>query len=165
MDKQIIRVGMDIGGVIRSKYSESKPVKEYLATSPLKNAIEVIKNIIELCGAENTFIISKCPMYAEKVIMTWLDDQNVFTDIGFIRSNVHFCRERTDKAKIAKQLGLTYFIDDRVEVLDAMRDIVSYRILFTGGGNHEKSDDKTIISIDSWDSIQDNIQKRYTNLK
>ena len=150
---------MDIGGVIRTRFDKTKSIEEYLAATPLKQASEVIGNIINLCGADNTFIISKCPLYAENVIMKWLDSQNFFTDIGFISSNVYFCRERTDKAQIAKQLSLTHFIDDRVEVLDAMQDTVSNRILFTGGGNHEKSDDKTIISLDSWDSVQDYIAK------
>lgn len=159
MDNHTIRVGMDVHGVIMVKFDKSKSIEEYLSTSPLKHAMKVIKNIIDLYGAENTFIISKCPMYAEDEIIKWLDNQNFFTDIGFIHSNVYFCRERTDKAPIAKQLRLTHFIDDRVEVLDAMKDVVSNRILFTGGGNHEESDDKTITGLDSWGSVQDRITK------
>jgi hypothetical protein len=159
MDNHMILIGMDVHGVIMDKFDKSKSVEEYLTTVPLKHATTVIKNIIDLYGPENTFIISKCPMYAEDEIIKWLDNQNFFTEIGFIRSNVYFCRERTDKAPVAKQLRLTHFIDDRVDVLNAMKDVVSNRILFTGGGNHEESDDKTITELDNWDSVQDYITK------
>lgn len=150
----IIHIGIDIGGVIRGDFDKSLSVQQYMAVNPLDNATKVIKSIIDAYGAENTFIISRCPKYAEKVNIKWLEKQKMFADIGFMRKNVYFCRERTDKAKIAKRLKLTHFIDDRVEVLDVMKDIVKYRILFTGGNNHEESNDKSIVALDSWDKVQ-----------
>jgi hypothetical protein len=43
---------------------------------------------------------------------------------------VRFCRERPDKAVIAAELGLTHFVDDRVDVLEHMVGVVTHRYLF-----------------------------------
>lgn len=153
------RIGIDIEGVIRGKTAMSRTIDEYLAATPLKNAAKTIKSLVKLFGSDNIFIISRCPEYAEDVILQWLDNQKFFTDINFDRSNVYFCRERADKAPIAKRLQLTHFIDDRIDVLDAMKDIVANRILFTGGSNHEDNvinDDITILG--NWDSVLEHIK-------
>ncbi|MGB4420643.1 MAG: hypothetical protein WBI29_02490 [Candidatus Saccharimonadales bacterium] len=154
------RIGIDIEGVIRSKTAKSRTIDEYLAATPLKNAARTIKSLVKLFGSDNIFIISRCPEYAENVIIRWLDDQKFFTDINFNRSNVYFCQERLDKSDIARQLELTYFIDDRIDVLDNMKNIVANRILFTGGSNHHDSEiDNNIITLDSWDSVLEYIKR------
>ncbi len=156
----ISRIGIDIEGVIRSKTAKSRTVDEYLAVEPLGSAFKTIKSLVKLFGNDNIFIISRCPEYAEDVILQWLDNQKFFNEIDFNRSNVYFCRERADKAPIAQQLQLTYFIDDRIDVLDAMKDIVANRILFTGGSNHENNIiDDEIIVIDNWDSVLEYTKK------
>lgn len=152
------RIGMDIGGVIRGKATERQSVEEYLVVNPLSDATKVIKALVDKFGSKNIFIISRCPEYAEDVILLWLD-KKIFTNIGFKRSNVYFCRERADKARIAQRLKLSHFIDDRIDVLDAMKDIVVNRILFTGGSNHDNTViDDSIIVLDNWNSILEYIQ-------
>lgn len=154
-----LRIGIDIEGVIRVKTAKSRTIDEYLAATPLKNAAKTIKILVKLFGNENIYIISRCPEYAEDVIIQWLDNQKFFTDINLDRSNVFFCRERADKALIAKRLKLTYFIDDRIDVLDAMKDIVANRILFTGGSNHgDNIINDDIIIFDNWDSVAEYIK-------
>lgn len=159
MNTNKIRIGMDIGGVIRGDFDQSLSMQEYLSETLLANATNVIKDIIDVFGAKNIFIISRCPKFAEEVIIKWLDNQNMFKNIGFIRKNVFFCRERTDKALIAKRLKLTYFIDDRVEVLDAMNNIVNNRILFTRVHKSNTPVDSRILCLDSWNLIHDFIKK------
>jgi hypothetical protein len=150
----VSRIGIDVGGVIRSKAAKPLTIDEYLDASSLRDAAKTIKALVNLCGSDNVYIISRCPKYAEDVILKWLDNQKFFTEINFDRSNVYFCRERADKAPIAKQLQLTYFIDDRIEVLDAMKDIVANRILFTGGSNHHNTEiDDNITVLNKWGSI------------
>lgn len=149
-----LRLGIDIGGVIRAKATGPQSVEEYLVARPLTDVTRVITAFVDIFGSENIFIISRCPEYAEDTMVQWLDKQNFFTSIGFKRSNVYFCRERADKARIANQLKLTHFIDDRIDVLDAMKDIVVNRILFTGGSNHDNTViDNGIIVLDNWDSV------------
>ena len=154
------RIGIDIEGVIRGKTAMSRTIDEYLAATPLKNAAKTIKSLVKLFGSDNIFIISRCPEYAEDVILQWLDNQKFFTDINLDSSNVYFCRERAGKAPIAKRLQLTHFIDDRIDALDAMKDIVANRILFTGGSNHHNTEiDDNIIVLDSWNSILEYIKE------
>ncbi|MEV7330303.1 hypothetical protein [Micromonospora sp. NPDC093244] len=43
--------------------------------------------------------------------------------------SVHFCRTRPDKAPIARRLGLTHVVDDKLEVLGYL-DSVPHRYLF-----------------------------------
>ncbi len=43
---------------------------------------------------------------------------------------VHFCGERNEKARICKKLGITHFIDDRLEVLSYLVGIVPHLFLF-----------------------------------
>jgi hypothetical protein len=42
---------------------------------------------------------------------------------------MHFCRARADKAPICKSLGVTHFVDDRLEVLGYLSS-VPVRYLF-----------------------------------
>ena len=154
------RIGIDIEGVIRAKGNKARSVEEYIDVNPLSDATRVITALVDKFGSENIFIISRCPEYAEDGILQWLGNQKFFTNIGFIRSNIYFCLERADKAIIAKQLKLTYFIDDRIDVLDAMKDIVANRILFTGGSNHDNTViDDSIVVYDNWNSVFDFIKE------
>ena len=161
MNKSSKKIGIDVMGVILPKTIENNgTVEKFMVCPALPNALESISKLVNLYRAENIFIISRCPEYAEVVIAQWLDRQKFFTNIGFKRSNVFFCRERADKAPIVKRLQITYFIDDHIDVLDAMKDIVANRILFTGGSNHPKTEtDENITVLDNWNSIFEYIKR------
>ncbi len=60
----------------------------------------------------------------------WLDHNRFWSETGVQRSHLRFCRQRTEKAEIACELGLTHFIDDRPDVLSAMVAVVPFRFLF-----------------------------------
>lgn len=153
------KIGIDIMGVILPKATETGTFEEFMACSALPGAIQSIKKIVNLYKPQNVFIISRCPELAENGILQWLDNQKFFTDINFDRSNVYFCRERVDKALIAERLQLTFFIDDRIDVLDAMKDIVANRILFTGGSSHgDNVIDDDIIILNNWDFVLEYIK-------
>lgn len=156
----IARIGIDIEGVMRSKNIRPQTVDEYLTTAPLKDAPLAIKEMTKLFGNMNIFLISRCPKYAEKTITEWLNSNRLFNDPNLVSSNIYFCRKRIDKAVIAKRLQLTHFIDDRIDVLDAMKNIVANRILFTGGSNHHNTEiDENITVLDSWNSILEHITR------
>ena len=42
---------------------------------------------------------------------------------GVARGNVRFCRRREEKGGIARELGLTHFVDDHLEVLRYLDDV------------------------------------------
>ena len=54
-----------------------------------------------------------------------------FKDTGIAEDHLHFCRTRPDKAPICRDLGITHFVDDRLDVLGYLTT-VDCRILFRG---------------------------------
>ncbi len=79
------------------------------------------------------FIISKVTPEEEKSAIKWFDEVNFFTETGIKPEQVHFCRERKDKAVIAEKVGLSHHIDDRPEVMFHM-DVNIVKYLFRPEG-------------------------------
>src|SRR6185369_12095724 len=64
-----------------------------------------------------------------------------FDRTGIPPGHVHFVRERLDKAPVCQRLGVTHFVDDRLDVL-AHLETVEHRYLFTGGrADQERPED------------------------
>lgn len=53
----------------------------------------------------------------------WLRMQNIYQQTGIDPDQVWFCLERNEKAEICKVLGITHFIDDRLEVLGYLTSV------------------------------------------
>ena len=151
-----IKIGIDIGGVLRSK-RDSLALNSDMPQPPTPNAIEVMKNLVSRYGKENLYIISKVPEESEELMLIWLRDNGMFEDVGTDPSHVYFCRLRTEKAFIASELKLNYFVDDRAEVLESMNGIVDRRIMYSANGKHENSQDNGIIRLSSWRDIEDDL--------
>lgn len=98
--------------------------KATLGAPPVADAIETIK---ELSERYKLVIISRRMIYSRIFALKWLKKYNVLEYIP--RQSVFF--SLTDKAKntIAKKIEVSVFIDDKIEVLDAMSD-VPHKILF-----------------------------------
>src|SRR5262249_27513350 len=62
----------------------------------------------------------------------WPAHHSLFARARLAATNVHFVRERRDKAPVCERLGVTHFVDDRLDVL-AYLETVEHRYLFTGG--------------------------------
>ena len=75
------------------------------------------------------YVVSKCGEATEARSREWLSHNNFFERTGVPPSNVYFCRERAEKAPICTRLGVTHFVDDRLEVLSYLDD-VPHRYLF-----------------------------------
>jgi hypothetical protein len=50
----------------------------------------------------------------------WLESNGFFEATGFLIDNIRFCIERSQKAPICRELGITYFIDDRWDIIESM---------------------------------------------
>jgi hypothetical protein len=66
----------------------------------------------------------------EQKTRLWLDHHRFFEQTGVAAANVRFCRERPQKRDHALALGLTHFIDDRIDVLGHLEGAVAHRVLF-----------------------------------
>ena len=53
-----------------------------------------------------------------------------FERTGIPSGNVRFCRRRPDKAVHCRELAVTHFVDDRLDVHEALREVVTHRYLF-----------------------------------
>lgn len=101
-------VGIDFGNTIFYKENETKIV--------YPDALRVIRRMTNTPNM-HVHIISKVDEDQERRAKIWIDEVNFSAETGVSRENIHFCREREDKAAIADKLGVQYHIDDRPEVM------------------------------------------------
>jgi hypothetical protein len=126
-------LGVDIGGVIIQRTDDGDDTSfwgdNYLATPAVPGAFVALRRLIEGKFGDNVFIVSKSGEYTEKRAREWLEHHAFFDRSGVRRDNVVFCRRREEKAGIARGLGLTHFVDDRLDILVSLED-VTHRYLF-----------------------------------
>ena len=147
------RIGLDVGGVIMKALPGQNVAafsdKQIVAIPEVKGAIEAVKALVKKYGRENVFIISKCREVTETVILRWMESRRFFEVTGFKKENLRFCRDRSDKAPIAKEWRLTDFVDDRPNVLVHMKDVIGRLYLFTDT-NKKDLDVPGLIDVASW---------------
>ncbi len=117
-------LGIDIGNVIidhrLSDPSDKTLHEERYSTIPASEGVfEAIKKLNTYFNGQ-VYLISKCTPWAQEKILAWLSDNDFYNKTGVDSKNIHFVRERNEKDTICRKLGITYFIDDRLEVLSHM---------------------------------------------
>lgn len=130
-------LGIDIGRVLMCPAADdgspdtsflTGSVEEALATPAAPGMWEVVPRLVTLFGGR-VWLVSKCGSRISQLTAQWLAHHRFFERTGISSANLRFCRKRPEKAQIAAQLGLTHFIDDRIDVLAAM-GTVGNRVLF-----------------------------------
>ena len=119
-------LGIDIGGVIIQRIdpdADTSFQNDFVKTPPVEGAIETIAEIVDLRFAEHVFLISKCGPEVEALTVQWLEAHSFFQNSKIPVGNIRFCRERAEKALICEALGITHFIDDRLEVLSHLKTV------------------------------------------
>jgi hypothetical protein len=133
-------LGVDIGGVIIERTDESDDTSfwgdNYLATPAMPGAFEALRELRERRFGAGLFVVSKSSAYTEWRAHEWLEHHAFHERTGVPRENIHFCRQRADKAGIARDLRLTHFVDDRIDVLRLLAD-VPHRYLLGPAGDAE----------------------------
>jgi hypothetical protein len=100
-----------------------------LATPEMAGAVETIAALtVRFDG--RVWLVSKCGPRVEARTRRWLAGHDFFDRTGIEPDHLRFCRERADKRVHCVELGLTHFVDDRIEVHEAIRDVVEHRYLF-----------------------------------
>jgi len=131
------RLGVDIGRVIIAGSEATDHDTSFIAgdlnnalgTPPVPGAFDVLAVLVERFD-RRVWLVSKCAERVERRTKAWLDHHSVFDRTGIAPDHLRFCRRRVDKAPISAELGLTHFIDDRIDVLVPMRTIVPGLFLF-----------------------------------
>ena len=150
--KQKRTLGIDIGRVIihgdgpDTSFIGASTDEEALAAPAMAGAFEAITRLVTLFEGR-VYVVSKCGKKVENRSRLWLRHHRFHALTGIPESSLRFCRDRRDKAPIALDLGIGYFVDDRIDVLRAMEGIVPRRYLFGAA----QSPDPHIDPAPTWD--------------
>ncbi len=131
------RIGIDIGNVI-STHDTDTPGVQRITLVEMPHAAQVIARIAEDFKPENVFLVSKCGPKVQIRTRRWLQETRFCERAGIDPLHVIFCIHRKDKARIADELKLTHFIDDRLEVLSYMVNAVKRLIAFNPTENEKR---------------------------
>jgi hypothetical protein len=129
-------LGIDIGRVIihgdgpDTSFVGAGTNDEALRAPAMDGALEAIRRLTLRVGGHRVFLVSKCGPKVERRSLLWLEHHDFYGATGVPRENVRFCRDRAHKAPIARKLGVSLFVDDRIDVLVAMEGVVPHRFLF-----------------------------------
>lgn len=125
------RLGVDVGGVIIERTDGDDDTSffgpDYLRTPPLAGVFEALAALVPRFDA--AYVVSKCTEPTERRTREWLAHHDFHTRTGIGPDRLYFCRTRPEKGPIAARLGLTHFVDDRLDVLTCL-DTVPHRYLF-----------------------------------
>lgn len=145
------KLGLDINGVLLNRENRLKgPIYSFHA---IAGAFVGIRRLIqEKFGAENVYLVSKSLGEKRMQILEFFEKNLFYEDTGILRSHVYFCEARQDKAPICRELGITHFVDDRLEVLQYLRHVPN-RYLFQKKGGTLLSDSLAVRLVSSWDDL------------
>lgn len=132
-----MKLGIDVGRVLISPGDELSPDTSFIGgspedamrTPPYDGMFEALPGIVERFAGQ-VWIVSKCGAKVRQRTLDWFAHHRFFERTAIDPSRVFFCRERPQKAGICADLGITHFVDDRLDVLEPMRGIVRWRFLF-----------------------------------
>lgn len=149
------RLGVDIGRVIIAGSTPDGADTAFfrggldnaLRTPSVAGSFEAL-SLLARRFAHRLWLISKCQERVEQRTRAWLEHHDFFARTEISADNLLFCRRRSDKAPICATLGITHFVDDRIEVLVPMRDVVSHLYLF--GARPQPSDEAWLTAVPDW---------------
>lgn len=144
------RLGVDIGRVIIHGDGPDTSFiggtdADAMRAPAMDGALSSLARLCRLFHAK-VWLVSKCGPRIEQRSRAWLDRHAFWAETGVPRENLRFCRSRKDKAPICDELGIGFFVDDRLDVLLAMEGVVPHRFLFGASS----SPDPAIVPVPTW---------------
>jgi hypothetical protein len=131
-------LGIDIGRVIIGPADDhgradtsflSGTPDRAMETPPAPGAFDAIAQLSEAFDGA-VWLVSKCGPSVQAKTRRWLEHWKFWTATGVAPDHLRFCLERRDKALHCRELGITHFIDDRIDVLTHLRGLVPALYLF-----------------------------------
>ncbi|OHV34131.1 MULTISPECIES: hypothetical protein [Pseudofrankia] len=128
-------LGVDVGGVLTSRAADDQDTSFFssqpMLTPAVAGAFDALTTLAAGPFAGRIHIVSKCGPKIAALTREWLGHHEFFERTGIPSANLHFVRRRPEKAPVCARLGITHFIDDRLDVLVHMTT-VPHRYLFLG---------------------------------
>ena len=159
-------LGVDIGNVIinhrLSDPNDKTLHEERYSTIPSTEGVFGALNKLNVIFDGNVYLISKCTEWAEKKILAWLDDNGFYPKTGINSKNIFFVRERHEKDAVCRKLGITHFVDDRLEVLSHMVESTPNLFLYQPDKDEVNEFEEflpKVTIVNSWKEITDNLSQ------
>jgi hypothetical protein len=131
-------LGVDVGGVIVTLTDRDEDTSFFgtrpLETPAVEGVFQALATLSQQRFAGRIHLVSKAGPKVAANTSHWLGHHDFFGRTGIAETSVHFVRERRDKADVCRRLGITHFVDDRLDVL-AHLETVEHRFLFRGGSD------------------------------
>ncbi|MCC5951606.1 MAG: hypothetical protein JJU45_05870 [Acidimicrobiia bacterium] len=128
-------LGLDVGGVLVDRVAEDSDTSFFgdrpMDTPRTDGSLEAVIELVELFEGR-VYIVSKAGPRIARLTTEWLALHGFLSNTMIPAAHLHFVRKRPEKAPICVDLGVTHFVDDRVDVLGHLRS-VKHRYLFSGG--------------------------------
>lgn len=136
-EKKEPRIGIDIGRVIMAPVKGGKADTTFLAgsldramqTPPAPGAFEGVRTLVDAFAGQ-AWLVSKAGASVQYKTKLWFRHWDFFAETGLPSDHVRFCLRRSEKAAYCRQLKITHFIDDRLDVLQYLRGLVPHLYLF-----------------------------------
>lgn len=130
-----LTLGVDIGGVLVDRVAEGSDTSFFgsdpMATPMVPGSLECIRSLVVLLDYR-VHIVSKAGPKIAELSRRWMGRHGFTGEGGIPVGQVHFVRKRHEKHAVCEDVGITHFIDDRLDVLESLLT-VERRYLFTGG--------------------------------
>jgi hypothetical protein len=131
------RIGIDIGRVIMAPVKGGRAdtsflrgdMAQALRTPPSPGALEGVRVLVDAFAGQ-AWLVSKAGPNVQHKTRRWLDHWDFYAATGLPRDHVRFCLQRSQKAGHCRDVEITHFIDDRLDVLAHLRGIVPHLYLF-----------------------------------
>ena len=133
-----MKLGIDIGRVLISPDPAGSggdtsfiggSLETALNTPPYEGMFEAVPQLVRMFGGR-VWLVSKARPKMQEKTRLWLIRHRFYERTGIPPEHLRFCLERPQKADHCRELGLDFFIDDRLDVLEHLEGIVPQRYLF-----------------------------------
>ncbi|MGI5150516.1 hypothetical protein ACQEVC_29885 [Plantactinospora sp. CA-294935] len=147
-------LGVDVGGVLVTLAGRDDDTSFFggqpLLTPAVPGVFDALAALTAGPFAGRLHLVSKAGPKVAANTRAWLVHHRFFDRTGIPVGHLHFVRERRDKAPVCQRLGITHFVDDRLDVL-AHLETVEHRYLFLGGTDERPPDG----AVPDWATVAD----------
>lgn len=161
-------LGVDFGGVISQGTARDADTSffgdNFLETPATEGSFEVLAALnTDGPYAGNVHVVSKCGPEIERKTRLWLEYHGFHEQTGIPVEHLHFTPNRQGKEPIARALGVTAFIDDKLEVLGIVAPSVPNLFLFNPSRQevepHAGALDRAVV-VNNWEELQEILIER-----
>jgi hypothetical protein len=117
-----------------------------LATPAMAGAFDAIARLATVFHGR-VWIVSKAGPRIQANTELWLAHHEFFSKTSIPSEHIRFVRKRTEKATVCEQLGVTHFVDDRIDVLQALVGVVPHLFLF---GPQDRTVPQYAVAVPTW---------------